>query len=66
MRMAASDDRLDREMLRSMAASLSLGVDFSFNRQDMVALLLRAADRVDPRPRAVKAQQPPAKTGEDA
>ncbi len=50
--MAAQDDRLDREMLRSMAASFASGMRFSFNRQDMSELLLRVADRIDPKPRA--------------
>lgn len=51
--MSAQQDRIDREMLRSMATSFSAGLDFSFNSHDMAALLRRMADRVDPKPHVV-------------
>lgn len=53
----AQQDRFDREMLRSMAASLSSGLDFSFNRQDMADLLYRMSRRIDPKPRIAAAQE---------
>jgi hypothetical protein len=49
--MSAQDDRIDREMLKSMAASFASGLSFSFNPQDMAGLLSRAAERIDPKPR---------------
>ena len=44
--MSAQQDRIDREMLRSMAAALSSGLAFSFHPQDMAECLQRAAERV--------------------
>lgn len=51
--MSAQQDRIDREMLRSMAASLSSGLDFSFNRDDMADMLVRVSERIDPKPTKV-------------
>ena len=48
--MSAQQDRIDREMLRSMAASFSSGLGFSFNREDMAELMQRMSERVDPKP----------------
>ncbi len=55
--MSAQQDRIDREMLRSMAASLSSGLGFSFNPQDMADCLARAANRADPQPRLINTKE---------
>ena len=57
----AQQDRLDCAMLQSMSASLSLDLDFSFNRQDMADLLFRVAERINPklRPIDTRADLPP-------
>ena len=54
--MAASDDRLDAMMLKSMATALRADLPFSFNRIDMAELLERSADRIKPKPAAVAAR----------
>lgn len=46
----AVSDRLAVAMLRSMAASFRGGFDFSFDPDDMAALLIKVADRIDPGP----------------
>ena len=51
--MGAQQDRIDREILRSMAASISSGLAFSFHPKDMADCLSRAAGRMDPKPRMV-------------
>lgn len=56
--MDAQQDRLDREMLRSMAASFSSGLGFSFNAHDMAELMQRMAERVDPKPRRADLARP--------
>jgi hypothetical protein len=47
----AQQARLDREMLRSMSASLSSGLAFSFHPKDMANLLFRMSEMVDPKPK---------------
>ena len=51
--MSAQQDRIDREMLRSMAASFSSGLGFSFNSHDMAELMQRMSERIDPKPLSV-------------
>jgi hypothetical protein len=54
VRTAVAADRIDAAMLRSMASSFRGSLAFSFNQHDMADLLVRVADRIEPRHASVE------------